>query len=450
MSGKIIEEKSKIFISFLLTLMPLCVIHAENAEKWYQVVRNETIRTTEEKAKFVSYVAGPDEESREIKIMNHRGETIMSNNLGNYDYSFLENLKKGDTIDVRLILTTVKTLELDDSYDNLQIELYPCTQEHEKNSNCATDLKLKVNEVRETGKIIETREAVLEYIAYNEDLKPMFVQFVNENKKSIFMNFSAKYLKNIMTLKKGDKIKVRWKAVSDTFSNHQKPVFTYDLEKLDVKNIEENGKTIFYNHAISGLKMRSKPDFNSVLLQKIPYGEKIEVSEITAVRGQVLGIQGDWVKTKYKNQNGYVFNGFISRYPVPRLNDIKNGIAEYANFQGFNAEVSENSSPYEYDASTTQTITFLKATPEDVYLILRAIRADVLRSSLPRIRNKIVLTKGFEPYSVEVHYEVSRNNDQYIEKMDIEILDVASGGSSEYSILKDGDNTKVIIIHYLP
>jgi hypothetical protein len=76
--------------------------------------------------------------------------------------------------------------------------------------------------------------------------------------------------------------------------------------------------------AISGLKIRSEPGGDNVI-GKVPYGGKvIAYARPLDASGKNFyykseGIEGSWVKVKYNDLTGYVFDGFLSSLPAPSL-----------------------------------------------------------------------------------------------------------------------------------
>lgn len=85
--------------------------------------------------------------------------------------------------------------------------------------------------------------------------------------------------------------------------------------------------------AVSGLKIRSEPGGENVI-GKVPFGGKViacprplDVSG-HSIPYEAEGIQGFWVKIKYQDLTGYVFDGFLSSLPAPSLQC--NSLKQYA------------------------------------------------------------------------------------------------------------------------
>lgn len=67
--------------------------------------------------------------------------------------------------------------------------------------------------------------------------------------------------------------------------------------------------------AMSGLSVRSYPSLKGKRIGKIPYLNTVEIIKKTikplSIKDEGKVISGFWVKVKYKNRQGYVFDGFI-------------------------------------------------------------------------------------------------------------------------------------------
>jgi hypothetical protein len=79
------------------------------------------------------------------------------------------------------------------------------------------------------------------------------------------------------------------------------------------------------NLALSGLKIRSEPG-GSNAIGKVPYGEKVIVLPQpwgfadNLLQFETEGIKGNWVKVRYKDISGFVFDGFLTDLPVSDMN----------------------------------------------------------------------------------------------------------------------------------
>jgi len=72
--------------------------------------------------------------------------------------------------------------------------------------------------------------------------------------------------------------------------------------------------------AFSGLKIRSAPNLNGQVLTVIPFGERVEVIGKSSIEERIEWMSGNWIKVNYQGIEGYVFDGFVSKLPVPSFN----------------------------------------------------------------------------------------------------------------------------------
>jgi hypothetical protein len=79
--------------------------------------------------------------------------------------------------------------------------------------------------------------------------------------------------------------------------------------------------------ATSGLKMRATPSGKKLLT--IPYNGEVEkindgksYGDLTVTELKDFKIKGEWVKVRYDGQEGFVFSGFLTQFPMPDL-DMK-------------------------------------------------------------------------------------------------------------------------------
>lgn len=109
----------------------------------------------------------------------------------------------------------------------------------------------------------------------------------------------------------------------------------------------------YFVAAKSGLSLREKPDVNSKLLDKIPYGTKVTTipedggwKDITTE-----GLVGYWKKVSFNNKTGYVVDNYLLPWAPPKLasiKDLKHYLAQVALPFGaklttkFGNETSEN------------------------------------------------------------------------------------------------------------
>ncbi len=78
-----------------------------------------------------------------------------------------------------------------------------------------------------------------------------------------------------------------------------------------------------YVTAVSGLTLRNQPNLQSEKLQVMPLGTKIKLAHHDEkMTMNVGGIDGSMDEVEYNGQKGYVFNGFISKFPPSGENAV--------------------------------------------------------------------------------------------------------------------------------
>lgn len=139
--------------------------------------------------------------------------------------------------------------------------------------------------------------------------------------------------------------------------------------KNDIKDNEENQVVVvdsvtpettpefMYVTAVSGLTLRAQPNLQSEKLAVMPLGTRIKLlthEEKTTM--EVGGIDGAMDEVEYMDKKGFVFNGFISKFP-PSGNDavVANYFEELKKYFP-NVEYSETTGGTASKPSKTQTI----------------------------------------------------------------------------------------------
>jgi Bacterial SH3 domain len=109
-----------------------------------------------------------------------------------------------------------------------------------------------------------------------------------------------------------------------------------------------NAQTAFqYAAAKTGLSLRESAASNSKVLQKINYGEKVEIVEDTATPQKIIteGFEGFWRKIKYKNQVGYVVSSYLFpvQPPKPTVKSVQQYLAQLSTVAGAKVVVKKGS-----------------------------------------------------------------------------------------------------------
>lgn len=80
-----------------------------------------------------------------------------------------------------------------------------------------------------------------------------------------------------------------------------------------------------YVAAKTGLSIREKPDPASKVLDKIPYGTKLNLIDEDGGSTTIITEQltGYWRKVKYHNKTGYIVDSYLFPWPPPKLATVK-------------------------------------------------------------------------------------------------------------------------------
>lgn len=74
-----------------------------------------------------------------------------------------------------------------------------------------------------------------------------------------------------------------------------------------------------YVLAPSGLNMRATSNPSSAKIQTVPVGAEVEWLEAPASKDmEIDGLDGGMAKVKYQGKVGYMFSGYLSKYPAPK------------------------------------------------------------------------------------------------------------------------------------
>ncbi len=93
----------------------------------------------------------------------------------------------------------------------------------------------------------------------------------------------------------------------------------------DKENFELNEN--FHVMALSGLRMRATPELKGKTILTIPYDAAVEqvdngdygILEVEEIKDFV--VKGNWMKVRYEGKEGYVFNGYLTQFPMPNGSD---------------------------------------------------------------------------------------------------------------------------------
>jgi len=141
--------------------------------------------------------------------------------------------------------------------------------------------------------------------------------------------------------------------------------YAYLLVVLFVLNVATTQGAVRFNKGdkvnvwvLRGIKLYKSPDSKSTITATIPYGVSIQVlsEEIDSLKssfGKITNditpvpvtLKGHWVKVKWSQKEGYVFDGYLSKMPCLKLKE--NGSPEEVdtyikrNYKGYTRKVNK-------------------------------------------------------------------------------------------------------------
>ncbi|MEN9548409.1 MAG: hypothetical protein RIR12_1000 [Bacteroidota bacterium] len=82
---------------------------------------------------------------------------------------------------------------------------------------------------------------------------------------------------------------------------------------------------VMYVAAKTGLSMREKPEAGAKVMEKIPYGAKVNIINAEEMWLPIVteGMNGYWRRVKFNNQTGYVVDAYLFNVPPPKLAVVK-------------------------------------------------------------------------------------------------------------------------------
>jgi hypothetical protein len=133
----------------------------------------------------------------------------------------------------------------------------------------------------------------------------------------------------------------------------EETVYDFVAEKGDFE-LNEN----FHVMAMSGLRMRATPELKGKTILTIPYDGIVErvdnddygVLEIEEIKG--FKIEGNWIKVRHDGKDGYVFDGFLTKFPLPKIvtyNDFDNRKYDSSFDYYFRTEIGGTSGRYDIE-----------------------------------------------------------------------------------------------------
>ncbi|MCP4138171.1 MAG: SH3 domain-containing protein [bacterium] len=185
-----------------------------------------------------------------------------------------------------------------------------------------------------------------------------------------------------------------------------------------------------YVYALTGLNLRKKPESSGKKIATIPYGKKVRVLTLTKKILTAGNIKGYWIEVSYKGKKGYIFDGFLSSLPAPKLNDAAT-VKKYAKKHG--VAISEESA----EIFSEQVLKVKNIRLSEGFLIGRAlaVSTDWWFSNRDRF-----------PIKSKTYKETYKTKDGQTFKLDVEItVHQKDGKISGINILKDAGGYRRIL-----
>ncbi len=231
-----------------------------------------------------------------------------------------------------------------------------------------------------------------------------------------------------------------------------------------------NGQDDWYVAAKSGLSIREKPDANGKVLDKIPYGTKINVHYDSIKTINVEGMIAAWAKVAYNGKSGYIVNAYLLRLPPPKagikemkqyfkqvsepfgaeliLKDKYRNLPDFEEGQGWESRKQLFKNGMEYHAwdgyeSNSRTYFLPGFTIQETFVLMRLIpefeEAFGEKDVFPRQTS--TYKKGEVEYSITVDKEMIGNNVEWIYHIRLEF---SPGATYTMEIFQTND--QVIIV----
>lgn len=133
----------------------------------------------------------------------------------------------------------------------------------------------------------------------------------------------------------------------------------------------------------NGINLRDNPSSNGKKLVLIPFGSQLEVVKTNKSNPYSSeGINGFWIEVKYKKFTGYVFDGYLSKFPAPqsgcksfkdyldkKIGKGKKSVVSSGDYEGRSATIYPNNILYMTEGGSEFEIHFPGISKEEMYLI---------------------------------------------------------------------------------
>jgi hypothetical protein len=104
-----------------------------------------------------------------------------------------------------------------------------------------------------------------------------------------------------------------------------KKFFLLFLTVVSISSAAQSIGEAMYVAAKSGLSIRKEADPGAAVLDKIPYGTKVNLIDEDGGWKEIIteGLTGYWRKVKFNNKTGYIIDSYLLPWPPPKLTTVK-------------------------------------------------------------------------------------------------------------------------------
>lgn len=205
-----------------------------------------------------------------------------------------------------------------------------------------------------------------------------------------------------------------------------------------------------YVWAKSGLYLRGQPSKEGTKITKINFGEQVEIlnedyvsysyeepflpsinyngyefnnygSEEVVKNSIELNFSGKWILVKYKDYKGFIFDGYLSKFPA--FKKLKNGSFENINsYLKYNFSISDSITKIDSISLTTENYVFYKTgiLQYSSDLSQKGFESQLVFTNMTFNEAILFVAHGFDLSLYESQEKNSANNNKYIKNYCIE------------------------------
>ena len=220
-------------------------------------------------------------------------------------------------------------------------------------------------------------------------------------------------------------------------------IFPVSITKAKGTQIQDNKLYVLANN---GLTLRKESTIKSDKITVVPYGATVEVLEKSKkLTMKVDHISGDMYKVKYNDLTGYIFSGYLSKFPAPIKNSETEKYVEILrqnNFDVYFEEVKRDfNGYYQYEVS----FSLPTDSWEEAFLIAKQFYAIPEKINFPDEAHEKIENpdKEDEVWSDEI----IRTNDDKTGGLALNYSYRREGGGYYIIVKKDSENNGFRITH---